>query len=370
MKLGKLATLATAISLSFAATAENSNAPDASQLVGQVYGGVNYTYFKADDERYNFINVPASSLDAGDGFGGQIGYRFSELNELRIEFSDLKIDTHQDGFGEENGSSVAIDVLHFPSKQNLYLVGGFKDINMNKGEVSANAGMGYRHYFSTRLATYVEGKMHYQLEEEFVDFTTSVGLIYFFGENKAKGPKLAQTSAVAKPSAQAKAKASSAPVVKDSDGDGIVDGKDQCANTPRTHMVDNQGCTVFSKKTQSMRLDVKFANNSAEINADYLTQIRNAASFMKKYPDVDLTIEGHSSAVGSAGYNKTLSLKRAQAVVDTLVNDFGIDEDRLNAVGYGEERLLNTGTSEQAHAENRRIMATLTAKEKVPVNKY
>ena len=91
MKLGKLATLATAISLSFTATAENSNAPDASQLVGQVYGGVNYTYFKADDERYNFINVPASSLDAGDGFGGQIGYRFSELNELRIEFSDLKL---------------------------------------------------------------------------------------------------------------------------------------------------------------------------------------------------------------------------------------------------------------------------------------
>ena len=75
--------------------------------------------------------------------------------------------------------------------------------------------------------------------------------------------------------------------------------------------------------------------------------------------------------MGSAGYNKTLSLKRAQAVVVyTLVNDFGIDEDRLNAVGYGEERLLNTGTSEQAHAGNRRIMATLTAKEKVPVNKY
>ena len=84
-------------------------------------------------------------------------------------------------------------------------------------------------------------------------------------KTKPKGPKLAKTSALAKPSAQAKTKASSAPVVKDSDGDGIVDGKDKCANTPRTHMVDNQGCTVFSKKTQSMRLDVKFANNSAEI---------------------------------------------------------------------------------------------------------
>ncbi|MFD2166838.1 OmpA family protein [Thalassotalea euphylliae] len=335
--------------------------PDASQLVGQAYGGVHYSYFNADDDRYKILDNAASTLDDGDGLGVELGYRFSEMNEIRIQYTDLSVDADSSLFGEQDGSSVALDLLHFPNKQQFYYVGGFKDIDLEDKEVSANVGIGIRHYFSTRFAAYIEGKGHYQFEDHHKDWTASIGLMYFFGENKKR--------TVAKEPVVTTEPALVANVDKDSDNDGVMDSKDSCPNTPENHMVDSLGCTLFSDEVKSMRLLVNFDNNSAEVKNEYTDEIEKAANFLNAYQQANLTIEGHSSAVGNADYNKKLSLKRAQAIVDMLVNNYGIEASRLNAVGYGEERLLNSENSAEAHSENRRIMARVEVTEKVVVEK-
>ena len=65
------------------------------------------------------------------------------------------------------------------------------------------------------------------------------------------------------------------------------------------------------------------------------------------------TFEGHTDAVGSAGYNQGLSERRAQAVRDYLVERFRVDGTRVSAIGKGEDELLVP--DEPKAASNRRV---------------
>ena len=62
---------------------------------------------------------------------------------------------------------------------------------------------------------------------------------------------------------------------------------------------------------------------------------------------------GHADQRGSVQYNLALSLRRAEAARNFLV-DYGNDRNRLEVVPFGEERPIDTGTSDAAYAGNRR----------------
>ena len=64
-------------------------------------------------------------------------------------------------------------------------------------------------------------------------------------------------------------------------------------------------------------------------------------------------VVGHTDAKGSREYNLKLSQQRADAIRDALINPFGIGPARIEAVGLGEEQLLNRANPEAA--ENRRV---------------
>jgi peptidoglycan-associated lipoprotein len=69
--------------------------------------------------------------------------------------------------------------------------------------------------------------------------------------------------------------------------------------------------------------------------------------------DLSIRIEGHADERGSDEYNLALSNRRAIAAMRYLVNQ-GIAQERLEAVGYGEERPLDSAETEAAWAKNRR----------------
>lgn len=80
---------------------------------------------------------------------------------------------------------------------------------------------------------------------------------------------------------------------------------------------------------------------------------------MEKYPHLKLLIAAHTDSRGKAGYNQTLSEKRADETFNYLVK-LGIAPDRITKSGFGESRLLNNckdgvKCSEEEHAANRRI---------------
>jgi len=157
--------------------------------------------------------------------------------------------------------------------------------------------------------------------------------------------------------------------VKDSDKDGVLDNDDRCVNTPLADKVDARGCTIFTEQQKTMHLLVNFDNNKAIVKPEYLDEIKKAADFLKTYPEVSLVIEGHTSKAGSAAYNKKISQQRADAIVNVLVNQFGIGNDRLSSVGYGEERLVDHSGSASAAAQNRRIEAKVEVTKKTAVSR-
>jgi outer membrane protein OmpA-like peptidoglycan-associated protein len=76
---------------------------------------------------------------------------------------------------------------------------------------------------------------------------------------------------------------------------------------------------------------------------------------LQKHPEITkVSIEGHTDDQGAPAYNKRLSKDRAAAVVKWLVQH-GIDKARLDAKGFGMERPLDTNSTEDGRALNRRV---------------
>ena len=81
--------------------------------------------------------------------------------------------------------------------------------------------------------------------------------------------------------------------------------------------------------------------------------------FLKKYPTTTAVIEGHTDNVGTPEHNMDLSQRRAESVVNYLVEKFGIDRSRLTAKGYGETRPVADNSTDEGKQKNRRIEAII-----------
>lgn len=137
----------------------------------------------------------------------------------------------------------------------------------------------------------------------------------------------------------------------DSDGDGVYDTYDQCPNTPNGFKVTEEGCA------KTFKLDVDFKTNSAELNSANMTQIDAFVAFMKAN-QYDAEIVGRTDNTGAASYNRSLSLKRAEAVMNMMI-DKGIAAKRLKAVGKGEDDPLASNDTAEGRAKNRSVRAEL-----------
>ncbi len=110
--------------------------------------------------------------------------------------------------------------------------------------------------------------------------------------------------------------------------------------------------------------DIYYDYDKWFIRNDAKPELDNLAQLMKEN-QISIELGSHTDARGSYKYNMVLSQKRAQSVVDYLVQQ-GIAPSRLTAVGYGETRLANrcadgVTCSEAEHQANRRTMFTVTS---------
>ncbi|MDE7143419.1 MAG: OmpA family protein, partial [Muribaculaceae bacterium] len=81
---------------------------------------------------------------------------------------------------------------------------------------------------------------------------------------------------------------------------------------------------------------VRFSLNSAKVSAMEMVNVYNVAEYMKANPDANIVITGYADKnTGSSAYNQKLSERRAQAVYDILVNDYGIAPSRLTKSAEG-----------------------------------
>ena len=176
--------------------------------------------------------------------------------------------------------------------------------------------------------------------------------------------------------------APAAPV--DSDGDGVVDGLDECPATPEGVAVDSKGCALDSDNdgvadykdncpdsapgavvnelgcAKPFVLEgVNFHTNSAELTDEAKAILLPiATAHNAHHADVDLLISGHTDSTGTEAYNLSLSQKRAEAVMEFMISN-GSDAAKLTAVGHGESQPVADNGTKEGRAKNRRVELTV-----------
>lgn len=100
---------------------------------------------------------------------------------------------------------------------------------------------------------------------------------------------------------------------------------------------------------------VFFNTGSAVIKQESHAELDKVAEILKKYPQVEALVEGHTDNTGGDDLNMRLSKDRAKAVKDYLVSK-GVNADRLKSEGYGPTRPIADNGTEAGRAKNRRVV--------------
>lgn len=114
-----------------------------------------------------------------------------------------------------------------------------------------------------------------------------------------------------------------------------------------TVIVLEKGKTVILK-------GVNFEFDKATLTKDSEVILGRALSALNASPDLRVLIVGHTDNVGSAAYNRDLSMRRASTVKSWLVNN-GISSNRLTVAGKGEDEPIDTNATADGRANNRRV---------------
>src|SRR6266850_150740 len=124
---------------------------------------------------------------------------------------------------------------------------------------------------------------------------------------------------------------------------------------------------IFQRKTiaelnaERPLADVYFDYDMSTVRDDARAILQRNADYLRRWPTIRVTIEGHADARGTNEYNLALGERRGASVKDYLVS-LGIGADRMLAISKGEEEPLCTEMTEACFAMNRRGHFIITAK--------
>ena len=104
-----------------------------------------------------------------------------------------------------------------------------------------------------------------------------------------------------------------------------------------------------------------FGLDEADVSPEGQQVLQANAAVLKKYPNMQITIEGHCDERGTAEYNLALGERRALAAKNYLVS-LGIPADKIKTVSYGKEFPFDAGHDDNAWLKNRRAHFVITAK--------
>ncbi|HET7152478.1 MAG TPA: OmpA family protein, partial [Candidatus Kapabacteria bacterium] len=111
----------------------------------------------------------------------------------------------------------------------------------------------------------------------------------------------------------------------------------------------------MKRRDLSVRINnVFFDYDKADLEPESFPELDRLAKLLKTNPDVKIEIDGFTDSDGGEAYNMDLSERRAQAIVDYLIQ-VGCKQDKLIAHGFGKTRPLASNETEEGRALNRRV---------------
>ena len=281
-----------------------------------------------------FFDSSRDYKNDGNLFGGSVGVFVTDDVELRLAYDEVH-NARGDNGRNIKGANTALDALfHFNNPGDWfrpYLSAGFSDQSIGQGDrggrdrsTFANLGGGFKWYFTDNFYARTGVEAQYNIDAGNTEWAPSVGIGINFGGGGKPAPVVAAVEPTPEP----------APVVEE------------------------------PLELVRVELDVKFDFDKAAVKQDSYGDIKNLADFMKQYPQTTTVVEGHTDSVGTDAYNQKLSERRAAAVRNVLVDQYGVEADRVNSVGYGESRPVADNATEAGRAINRRVEAEVEAQVK------
>ncbi|WP_455230786.1 OmpA family protein [Geopseudomonas aromaticivorans] len=276
--------------------------------------------------------------DEGELYGAGIGYFLTDDVSLNLShgvYSDVTSDDPVAGGGKKDikGSLTSLDALYhfgtpgvglrpYVSAGAAHQSIGQPDRGGRNHSTFANVGTGLKYYFTENVFAKASVDGMYNIDQGDSEWMAGVGVGLNFGGGQAPAPVAA--APVEEP----------APVAE-----------------PVPEVV-------------RVELDVKFDFDKAKVKEESYADIQNLAEFMNQYPQTSTTVEGHTDSVGTDAYNQKLSERRAAAVRNVLVEQYGVGADRVSSVGYGESRPVADNATDAGRAVNRRVEAEVEAQAK------
>lgn len=279
------------------------------------------------------------NMDDGNLYGGSVGYFLTDDVSLNLsygEYKSLNHDSYMDGGVKQkskkaNGSLSSLDaVYHFGTPGvglRPFVSAGMGHQSLNQVDrggrdrtTFANIGAGAKYYFTENLFAKASVEGVHGFDNHQSEWMAGVGVGVNFGGKPAAAPYVEPVE-----------------VVEEVVYEEVV--------------------------TEEVRveLDVKFDFDKANVKQDSYSDIENLAEFMKQFPQTATTVEGHTDSTGNPAYNQKLSERRADAVRNVLVNQYGVAADRINAVGYGASNPVADNATSEGRAINRRVEASVEA---------
>lgn len=116
-------------------------------------------------------------------------------------------------------------------------------------------------------------------------------------------------------------------------------------------------------------LKIEFKVNSSKISEKAYPVVDSLGSALTSGPGsfMQVKLVGHTDSEGDSSYNRSLSLKRAEAVKNYLAVHFNVDPARIKVQGMGEDQPLASNETKQGRAQNRRVeVINISKKSDVP----
>jgi OmpA-OmpF porin, OOP family len=296
---------------------------------------------------YSFLG--RDHLDTRPVVGVRGGYNFTSHIGAEAVFDYLRTEGAASGGGDVDVFNYHLDLLyHFMPEGPLvpYVVAGYGwnsraypgDNDSTRG--AFNYGVGVKYFLAEGLA--LRGDLRHLVMKQHNDFLNGSGdhtynnLEYTVGVDFLFGKSKPAAAAVSAPAPAPETTTEETPI------------------EPIPAAEPEPGHFKYC-----VSLHGEFDIDRALIRPEYRDEIAQVGDFMKKYPTTTAVIEGHTDNVGSAQHNLELSQRRAQAVVDYLVENYGIDRSRLSAKGYGMSRPVADNATDEGRQKNRRMNAII-----------
>jgi OOP family OmpA-OmpF porin len=288
---------------------------------GSVFAENRADLFTLSPHGGGFLFDNAKSLSNGSVVGLGIGYNYTDHFGVEANFNYINSGSKRSGGGNADGYMYRLDgIYNFVPERHVvpYLSAGLGGITINneRHEDDTDAilgiGGGFKYYLSDDLAFRADVRQFYAFEDSINNYAYTFGLTFHFGGKAKDEPKY----------------------------------------------IAPEGGKV------TITLAVEFDFDKAEIRNKYYSHLKKVAEFLKKYPDTDAVIEGHTDSEGPYEYNLMLSQKRANSVRKYLIDQFDVPHWRLDAKGYGESRPIADNSTSAGRQSNRRVTAVISSSEK------